>query len=101
MCKAVYFRNPSSKNDVLCAIDMLNVQGVPTSLWGFFTSTSGDFVSNFLAVDLDLEISKGMYLYVFYEDESEALAIAAKVASASLVLPYKLDTGYWFVMRVD
>ena len=101
MCNAVYFRTPSSKNDVLCAVNMLNVQGVESSCWGFFTSFGGDFIRNFLAVKIDLEISGGMYLYVFYEDEAEALAIAAKVYGGSLVLPDSDDKGYWFVMRVD
>lgn len=101
MCNAVYFRNPSSKNDVLCAVNMLNVQGVESSCWGFFTSFKGDYVRNFLTVKIDLEISAGMYMYVFYEDEPDALAIAAKVYGGSLVLPDADDKGYWFVMRVD
>lgn len=101
MCNAVYFRNPSSKNDVLCAVNMLNVQGVDSSYWGFFTSCKGDFVRNFLTVKIDLKISAGMYLYVFYEDEAEALDIAAHVYGGSLVLPDSNDKGYWFIMRVD
>lgn len=101
MCKAVYFRNPSSKNDVLDAVNMLNVQGVESSWWGFFTSFKGDFIRNFLTVKIDLEISAGMYLYVFYNDEAEALAIAKKVHSCSLVLPDSDYKGYWFIMRVD
>ena len=101
MCKAVYFRNPSSKNDVLCAVNMLNVQGVESSCWGFFSSFGGDFVRKFLTVKIDLEINAGMYMYVFYDNEADALAIAAKVFSTSLVLPDSDDKGYWFIMRVD
>lgn len=101
MCNVVYFRNPSSKNDVLCAVNMLNVQGVDSSLWGFFTSFGGDFIRNFLNVKLDVEISSGMYLYVWYDNEPEALAIAAKVYGGSLVLPDVDDKDYCFVMRVN
>lgn len=101
MCKAVYFRNPSSKNDVLDAVNMLNVQGIETSWWGFFSSFGGDSIKKFLSVKINLEISAGMYLYVFYNDEAEALAIAAKVHGGSLVLPDSDYKGYWFIMRVD
>lgn len=101
MCKVAYFRQSSSKNDILCAMNMLNVQGVESCRWGFFTSYGNEYVTNFLPVKLDIEISDGMYLYICYDSEDEALAIAAKVFGGSLVLPDALSGDYWFLMRVD
>lgn len=101
MCKATFFRNPCTKQDLLTAIRYIDSGLIACTEWSIVSISQTLPAYRVFPVGPSFELSAGDYLYIIFDNEEDAIDLASKVKSGTMVLPEAGEPSFYFIMRVD